>query len=47
MNLVSLADLAAADVRAIWRLAAAPDEPLAGAVGWSFDFGTRQRALGG
>lgn len=37
MNLVSLADLAAADVRAIWRLAAAPDEPLAGTVGWSFE----------
>ena len=36
MNLVSLADLAAADVHAIWRLAAAPDEPLAGTVGWSF-----------
>ena len=37
MNIVSLADLAAADVRAIWRLAGAPDEPLAGAVGWSFE----------
>jgi ornithine carbamoyltransferase len=37
MNLIRIADLSAADVRAIWRLVAQPATPLAGTVAWSFE----------
>lgn len=37
MNLIHLSDLFAAEVRAIWRLVAAPDQTLAGTAAWSFE----------
>jgi ornithine carbamoyltransferase len=37
MHLLRISDLAAADVRAIWSLAAAPIEPFSGTVAWSFE----------
>lgn len=37
MNLISLAELSPADIRNIWRFAAAPAVPLSGTVAWSFE----------
>ena len=37
MHLLRISDLAAADVRAIWSLAAAPMVPFSGTVAWSFE----------
>jgi len=37
MNLISLSDLSAQDVEAIWSLVSAPDRPMTGTVGWSFE----------
>lgn len=37
MHLVSLSDLSATDIRAIWAAAGAPVRPMQGTVGWSFE----------
>ena len=37
MHLVSLSDLSATDIRAIWAAAGAPARPMQGTVGWSFE----------
>nr|MBV6630969.1 hypothetical protein [Oceanococcus sp. HetDA_MAG_MS8] len=36
-NIISISDLVAADIETIWSLSSAPDQPLAGTVGWSFE----------
>lgn len=37
MNLIALSDLSTQDIEAIWSLVSAPDRPMRGTVGWSFE----------
>jgi ornithine carbamoyltransferase len=36
-DIISLSELSAADIEAIWALSSAADQPLTGTVGWSFE----------